>query len=230
MKLGIVLPSYLYSPERRKLARAAFTSLEKTETLIEHTKLLLLVKEGTAADYAGYVTSLSEKFNVVLKTDEGLKGTEQTLACGTDFLLKNYEVDYVTWMGDDALFHPLWLWHLDSLVKRHPDARSWSVYRSVYEWIHRTLDDTGEDVLVRSICGHGMTFTRKEWKGWGVDWRKVSTDVNEITLDLKHYEQRKGERWVTKKSYIQHTGKVGVHCGPETPEWARDFQTEELKA
>lgn len=225
MKLGIVLPSYLYSSERKRLATNAFYSLRKTEPLQREVKLLLLVKHGHAIDYTDAVDMLSERFSVVLKTDEGLAGTEQTLAFGTEWMIKSFGIDHIMWMGDDALFHPLWLWKLDGLIKRHPDAKSWSVYRSAYEWFHKTLDDKGEDVLVRSICGHGMTFTAEEWKEWGVNWRKVSTTVeNTLTLDLIHFDQRPGERWVTKESWIDHTGRVGTHTTELTPEYARDFQ------
>lgn len=224
MKFGIVLPSYIYSDYRKKLAIAAFASLMKTEQLQFETRLLLLVKAGTAGDYAGLLPGLSKAFQVTLKTDEGLVGTEQTLAFGTEWLFNNYTTEFVIWMGDDALFNPMWLWQLDALIRRHPTAKSWSVYRSAYEWFHRTLDDTGEDVSVRSICGHGLTFSKREWRDWGVTWKDVSTDPDKTTLDLLHADQRKGERWVTKKSYIQHTGKEGVHCGVDTPEYARDFE------
>lgn len=224
MKLGIVLPSYLYSFERKRLATEAFYSLMKTEPLQHETRLLILAKSGHSIDYTGVLPGLSDKFSVTLKTDEGLTGTEQTLAYGTQWMFENFGVDYVMWMGDDSLFNPLWLWKLDGLIKRHPEAKSWSVYRSAYEWFHRTLDDKGEDVKVRSICGHGMTFTKKEWTEWGVDWKTVSTDPEAFTLDLVHYEKRQGERWVTKQSFVEHTGKVGVHCNEQTPEFARDFQ------
>jgi hypothetical protein len=199
--------------------------LMESEPLQKGVRLLLLVKQGHSQEYVDVVHGLSKKFSVVLKTDEGLQGTEQTLAFGTTWLFDDFNLDYVTWMGDDALFHPMWLWKLEQLVKRHPEARSWSVYRSAYEWIHRTLSDEGEDVLVRSICGHGLTFSRNEWREWGVDWRTVHAGgPDELTLDLMHWEQRRGERWVTKDSWLQHTGKVGVHCSEQTPEFARNFQ------
>jgi hypothetical protein len=225
MKLGIVLPSFLYNDERKRLAADAFNSLIQTERLEHETRLLLLVKAGHAAEYNGPMEGLTKTFNVILKTDEGLDGTEQTLAFGTQYLLDNFGVDYITWMGDDALFNKMWLWHLEGLIKRHPDAKSWSVYRSAYEWVHKTLDDTGTDVLVRSICGHGMTFTKKEWEEWGIDWKKGKWFCHQgDTLDLVHSEVRAGERWVTKKSWVEHTGKQGVHCTVLTPEHAKDFQ------
>ena len=228
MKLGIVLPSYMYSDERKRLASQAFYSLMDTEPLQQEVRLLLLVKYGRTQEYLSLLDGLSRKFNVILKTDEGLNGTEQTLAFGTHFLFENFGLDYVTWMGDDALFHPLWLWKLESLIRRRPQARSWSVYRSAFEFVHRTLKIEEEDVLVRSICGHGMTLSQQEWKEWGVDWRTGSWGCHQgDTLDLVHSEVRPGERWVTKESWVQHTGRTGVHCTVDIPEYARDFQVVE---
>jgi hypothetical protein len=224
MKLGIVLPSYMYSEERKRLAADAFISLRNSEPLQEQSRLLLLVKAGHSVEYSDVVEKLSDKFGVMLKEDAGLNGTEQTLAFGTELLFNSFGVDYVTWMGDDALFHPMWLWKLEGLIGRHPEAKSWSVYRSAYEWVHKTLSETAEDVSVRSICGHGMTFTNTEWKEWGIKWADAAWGCHQgDTLDLVHSERRPGERWVTKESYIQHTGKVGVHCTAMTPEYARDF-------
>jgi hypothetical protein len=226
MKLGIVLPSFMYSAVRRKLACEAFMSLSRCESLQEETTILLLVKHGTGHEYAVPIENLSKSFRIILRTDEGLEGTEQTLAFGTKWLLDTFAVDYITWMGDDSLFHPMWLWQLESLIKRHPNAVSWSVYRSAYQWFHKTLKTAGEDVLVRSICGHGLTFSRKEWEEWGMDWKKANDYP--MTLDLVHFDERAGERWVTKKSFIEHTGKVGVHCTEDMPEHAVDFQTADV--
>lgn len=192
---------------------------------MEESVLLLLIKSGTAYQYNQYVDNLRKKFRLVIKTDENLNGTEQTLAFGTTYLLEKFGVDYVTWMGDDALFHPLWLWKLEGLIRRHPQAKAWNVYRSAFEWVHRSFKEEGEDVLVRSVCGHGMTFTKKEWLDWGMtaDKARLYGTEGNSTLDLEHMEQRPGERWVTKTSFVEHTGKVGVHCTEHIPEYARDF-------
>jgi len=226
VKLGIVLPSWMYSDERKKLAADTFYSLMETEPLMEETRLLLLVKAGNSQDYLPMLDRLSRKFTVVVKTDEGLVGTEQTLAYGTSFLIDNYGVEYVTWMGDDALFHPMWLWKLNSLIQKHPNARAWSVYRSSFEFVHRTIKVVEDSVLVRSICGHGMTFSKDEWLGWGIKWDDPKTWELEpgATLDIMHPHQRPGERWVTKESWLEHTGRVGLHCTPDVPEYARNFQ------
>jgi hypothetical protein len=223
MKLGIVLPSYLYSEERKRLATDAFISLARTDSLLEPAALMLLIR-GPIQSYTVPLEMLQRKFRMVMKPDDGLEGTEQPLAYGTSWLFENGDVDFVTWMGDDALFNPLWLWRLERLVKNHPDAKSWSVYRSAHEAVHKSLQETGDEVRVRSICGHGLTLSRKEWTEWGIDWRKGSWGCHQgDTLDLVHSEERPGERWVTRESYIQHTGKVGVHCTESIPEYAKNF-------
>jgi hypothetical protein len=222
VKMGIVLPSFLYNDKRKQLADQTFRSLAKTEPRMESTRLLLLVR--SPHEYTTYVELLKDKFNIILKTDEGLTGTEQTLAFGTTWLWENYDLDVITWMGDDALFNPFWLWKLEELIQRHPGARSWSVYRSSFEWFHRTLDEAGEDVSVRSICGHGLTMTKQEWTEWGIDWKVGAWGCPYgDTLDLVHMHEREGERWVTKQSFLEHTGKEGVHATVDTPEYARNF-------
>lgn len=225
MKLGIVLPSLLYSKEREKLAEAAFLSLAKTESLMQETLLLLLIESGTTYQYAPYLDGLRKSFRVFVKTYDDLKGTEQKFAFGTSYMLENFGVDTVTWLADDTLYHPLWLWKLDGLIKRHPEAKAWSVYRSAFEWMHRTIKEEGDDVLVRSVCAHGMTFTKKEWQEWGMTWEeagKYGVD-GQVTLDVEHPDARPGERWVTKQSWLEHTGKTGIHATPELPEYAREF-------
>jgi hypothetical protein len=128
-------------------------------------------------------------------------------------------------MGDDAQFHPEWLIQLLALRERHPDAVAWSVYRSNHERFHAPLVFEDEDVLVRSICGHGLTMSAREWVEWGIDWKKgYWTGGGGDTLDLVHAEQRAGKRWVTRKSYVEHTGwRKGMHCDGSEKEYAQEF-------
>jgi hypothetical protein len=187
--------------------------------------LLLLTKPGS--DYPYPIAELSGPFDLV-RVDEppAVRGTEQTLAYGTGAALAYESVTHVSWMGDDADFNPRWLIELEALILRRPEARAWSVYRSAYEAIHKTLREDGDDVLVRSLCGHGMTFSRQEWTDWGINWeqgRSWPSPVPGDTLDLHHTWARPGERWATRRSYVEHTGVVGLHCQPGIPEHARDF-------
>lgn len=225
MKIGIVLPSWMYNDERTRLATAAFASLSRTSAIDPHPALLILAKFGSGWLYDKFAEALPQ-FDCVLKEDRDLSGTEQTLAWGTQELFNNPAIDYVTWMGDDALFHPDWLLKLQELIVRHPDAKSWSVYRSNHEYFHKTLSVEGDDVLVRSICGHGLTLGRTEWAEWGINWRDGHWFCHSgDTLDLVHAEHRPGQRWVTRKSYVEHTGwRNGVHCTGGEKEYAQEFQ------
>ena len=223
-RFGIVLPSHVYDHKRVPLVREAFCSLERTVTpVLNKPKLLLILKLSDLYYY--HSERLMDSFDVECIPDpQEVRGTEQTLAYGTQHLFDR-GIDYVTWMGDDALFNPMWHSTLAGLVRDKPEALAWSVYRSAYTDVHKTLEEDGPYVKVNSICGHGMTFSKEEWKTWGIDWHSGAWYCSQgDTLDLHHAENRKGERWVTKVSYVDHTGKVGVHCREHIPEHAVDFQ------
>ena len=225
MRNGIVLPSYIYKPDRVELVRQTFQTLEKTETDESNKPKLLLILKLTDSYY--YDTGrLLDAFDVeVIPDPEEVKGTEQTLAYGTQYLF-DQGMDTVTWMGDDAMFNPGWITELRELIARHPDARAWSVYRSAYTDVHQTVEETECDVQVTSVCGHGFTVSQYEWSQWRVDWKAGAWDSPYgDTLDMHHiYVRPGGERWVTKVSWVEHTGKVGLHCREHIPEYAQNFQ------
>jgi len=224
LKFGVVLPTWIYSRSRRIWADAAFRDLTCTQSPSERPYLLLLLGPS---DYNYPVDLLKTVFDcTALAQPENVSGTEQTLAYGTEWVLRETDASHVVWLGDDALFNPRWLVELEGLAGRHPEARGWSVYRSAYEYVHKTLAEDDKDVLVRSLCGHGMTFSREEWVAWGINWQQGKMWTNPHggeTLDLHHVWARPGERWATRRSYIDHTGKTGFHCQPQIPEYARDF-------
>lgn len=227
MKFGVVLPTWVYSRTRQVWADAAFRDLVLTQSPSEMPHLLLLVGP---ANYNYPTEELGKVFHcTAFPQPENVSGTEQTLAYGTEWMLGETDATHIVWLGDDALFNPRWLIELEALIGRHPEARGWSVYRSAYEQIHKTLVETESDAMVRSLCGHGLTFTREEWVAWGIHWQQGKMWTNPTggeTLDLHHVWARPGERWVTKRSYIQHTGTTGFHCQPQIPEHARDFVSE----
>lgn len=227
MRFGIVLPTWCYNEKRRELLTQAFHSLGWTKMPSERPHLALIVRGEHQEAYQAAVNDVF--FTEMVKQPETVSGTEQTLAFGTQHLLNWFEsITHIVWMGDDALFNPNWLIELEALINRHPNAMAWSVYRSAHERFHAPLEFTpdGLDVRVKSICGHGMTFSRKEWADWGIDWKAGVAWPNPEagdTLDLHHAYYRQGERWVTKKSYVQHTGREGLHCTPDIPEYAQEF-------
>src|SRR5579864_3684039 len=224
MKYGIVLPTYAYNVERLQLAMAGFNSLARTE-VEEKPVLLVMHRQGIGHYYEPI--NLSTRFETYIVPDSnGVVGTEQTLAFGTEALFTDHNCNYVTWMGDDALFHPQWHMKLRKLIEDKPDAYSWSVYRSAYEKYHQTLFEEGDYINVSSICGHGMTISKEEWRAWGINWRDgVWNSPAGNTLDLHHcFARTEPKRWTTKVSYIEHTGRHGLHCTPDLPEYAVNFQ------
>jgi len=225
MKFGVVLPTWVYSRARQSWADAAFRDLVRTRIPSETPHLLLLLGPS---DYKYPIDELGKVFHcAAFPQPENVAGTEQTLAWGTQYIFDNFpDITHAVWMGDDAAFHSDWLIELEALIQRHPEARSWSVYRSAHTTYHATIREEGTDVLVKSICGHGMTFSREEWAAWGIDWRHGKMWVCPTggeTLDLHHPWARPGERWVTRQSYVDHTGRTGFHCQPHIPEWAQNF-------
>lgn len=225
MQRGIVLPTYLYDVGRSVLARAAFESLAKT--VVESDAHLLIIRRPASYDVLtdDVMTVLANKFTVeLIQEPSNCVGTEQTLAYGTQHLFDG-GCAYVTWMGDDALFHPLWWKKLEQLTLDKPEAKAWSVYRSAYEEFHQTVQEEDDYAQATTLCGHGMTFSKQEWQAWGIDWQVGSwNSYAGDTLDLYHSQMRGGEYWTTKVSYVEHTGKVGIHCRAEMPEHAVLFQ------
>ena len=227
MQLAVVLPSWVYDTERARLANLAFETLAKTRTrhFARTPWLGLLIREPKIPFQYPTYEELSPNLELgMLGQGVQLSGTEQTLAYGTQTFFDK-GADYVTWMGDDALFHPEWLHELQKLIYRHPDAKCWSVYRSAHTAFHKTLEERDGDVMTASICGHGFTISKQEWTEWGINWRDGAWCCHAgDTLDLVHAQNRPGERWCTGVSYIEHTGRYGQHCRPHIPEWAQFFQ------
>lgn len=227
MRLAIVLPSLIQTPERARLADLCFKTLAKTniEGLGSPYLIVLTRPSPIKYDYYKFLRGSAIDFTV-MEQPIRLEGTEAPLVYGSDYAEKLGK-DYIMWMGEDALFHPHWLWELHELIGRHPEAKAWSVYRSAHEEYHKTLDQDMiySDAMVSSLCAHGMTFTVAEWKAWKEKFVCIQhiAEFN-TTLDLVHPVDRPGERWCTEVSYIEHTGRTGVHTHPEAPEWAVDFQ------
>jgi hypothetical protein len=227
MKFGVVLPTHCYNQQRVMWATAAFLSLAKSSQPSKRPLLMIIEHKDSLLRQAAHMLYVPPKFEVELvEQPDTIGGTEQTLAWGTEQVLLQPDISHVVWMGDDALFNSHWLTQLEGLINRHPDAKGWSVYRSAHVRYHAPLEFSGPDVLVRSLCGHGMTFTRWEWAEWGIHWtqgQRWPAPSGGNTLDLHHAYHRAGERWCTKQSYVQHTGTAGVNVTPGIPEYALEF-------
>jgi hypothetical protein len=229
MKFGIVLPTHCYNQQRMFWAIAAFQSLAKTLQPEKRPLLLLIPHKDSLLDKEPHLLYQPPAFqNEIVQQPDSIGGTEQTLAWGTEQVFLNPDISHCVWMGDDALFNPHWLQQLENLILRHSEAKAWTVYRSAHVRYHAPLmtDSSSGDVLCRSLCGHGMTFTRWEWQEWGIHWsqgQRWPSVSGGNTLDLHHACNRPGDRWSTARSYVQHTGTAGVNVTPGVPEFAIDF-------
>lgn len=225
MKFALVMPCWPRTDERFRLANECFASLLRTEFTDTTPLLLLLYKPGP---YVYPVEDLRRKFWLLYweQAHEGriIEGVDQPLVYGSG-LAAEYGADFIIHLGEDTLFNPRWLIELEALIKRHPGARAWSVYRSAHTAVHKTVREEGDDVLVRSINGNGLCVSREEWKTWGLYWTQATywTSPHGTTLDMHHFSNRPGERWVTRRSYIEHTGRDGQHTKPHIPEFAQEF-------
>jgi hypothetical protein len=227
MRFGIVFPTWIYKRERIELADACFRTLLHTKGNGGSKPLfVMLVKD---APYAYPVWELREVFDVVSLPQRAngaeFKGVSQPLIYGTDLVFK-HGADFAIHLNDDSLFHPEWLLQLEGLIKRRPRAVVWSIYHSAHTKIHKELRFDGPDVLVQSINGDGFTIAKQEWLAWGQRWQDHAWPRDPrtvVTLDYKHFLERTGERWVTKMSYMEHTGRDGIHCKPGIPEYALNF-------
>jgi hypothetical protein len=221
IKFGFVLPIYLYNPERVAWAKRSFASLRKTQA-IDHMPILLFVAKSEHFDAEGLESQ--EDFpgfgRVIIQQPYDAANIDAAVTYGFDSLFRMFpEITHGCFLADDFIYNPVWLSELRALILRHPDAKSWSVYRSGNTKHHRTLQSEGVDMLVTSISGPGA-ITWEEWKDWNFDYRKFPVG---ISLDILHSRERIGDRWVTQKSYIQQIGVRGMHNTDQECDTSLDF-------
>jgi hypothetical protein len=233
-KYGIVLPTYINSDERHKIAERSYASLYRTFVAPEDRPLRIMIVAAGARSFDlafSYEAKEWDYFDIgVFRQPPQVIGLEPSAAWIVEQFFARTDCTHVIELADDMIYHPNWFIELKSLVARHPGAKAWSVYRSAHTLHHRTMQtEIGSgDHLVTSLAGNGTCWTREEWIAWGVHWTKGpwSVPTGGDTLDLHHAYFRPGERWATDKSFIEHVGIVGIHCHAGTPEHALNFQGE----
>jgi len=218
-KYGMVLISYIRGSQREEWARRSFEGLTRTNTKGLVKPSLLLSYKDTGFDYKPYVDKWAEKFELVYGEDpEHVIGLDPIFIYSANHMLELWpDRTHIVFLTDDVLYNPEWLQQLDGLIERHPDGKAWTVYRSAYEYHHKTMQicDNG-DIEVRSISGIG-TISVQEWREYNPDWKighggfYVMSPEGGCTLDLHHAWERKGQRWSTGASYWDHIGMVGTH-------------------
>jgi hypothetical protein len=241
IKFGLVLVSYIYSPERAAWADRSFFGLGRTNTEGLGYKPAMQFTYKTPPtvpfDYFRYVVEWTSKFDGRATEEPAeVKGLDPIVIWSFNKMVaERPDVSHLILLTDDVLYHPDWLLQMHGLVERHPDARAWTVYRSSYIRHHKTVkyDEWADDHSVTSIAGIGC-MTRQEWQEYAPDWRRghggfpvPEENGGGNTLDLHHAYARPGERWATGKSYWQHIGMKGTH-GNSNCETAADFVGEGL--
>ena len=246
-KFGCILPTYLYSAERRAMAERSYASLARTEIpeADRPLRVFVVAVDGPAGDVAlkGFAPFFDLQPDTriwLLKAGaamgmkvwlqpSGISGPDMAVAWIAEKFFAETDYTHVIELADDMVYNPAWFVALQDLVARHPQARAWSVYRSAHVRHHRTLQQVGGDHLVTSLAGNGTCWTREEWAAWGVTWQSGSwpNPVSGNTLDLHHGYFRPGERWATDKSFMQHIGVTnGLHVVKGIPEHAVNFAGE----
>jgi hypothetical protein len=227
VRFALIIPSWITNEYRAGLAKRAFETLVRTNVPLGWPLplLLLLVKPSA---FAYPYDALRKRFWLYPREQrhEGqwFAGCDQPVVYASEVAIE-MGATHLVWLAEDTLYHPDWLLRLAELVQAKPGAVAWSAYRSAHTAVHTTLEEAGEFVRVRSINGTGLTVSADEFFKWGIRWQQGPTWRSEhgTTVDMHHLAARPGDRWVTRRSWIEHTGRVGAHARPGVPEWAIDF-------
>lgn len=233
MRFGLILASWIYDEQRQVWAQKSFNSLAKTKTVkLDTIPVLQFTYKPSGVVFTPFFLAWSHKFLVsVTEQPKFVRGLDPTLIWSADKVFAEYkDVTHVMFIMDDYLFKPTWLKQLEGLIDRHPKAKAYSVYRSANSRHHWTVKrNSYGDHKVTSISGIGAV-SREEWMAYKPDWKLGHGHYNVpenngggYTVDLHHPWARPGDRWVTDKSYIQHIGVEGIHCGVGVPERALNF-------
>lgn len=211
MKFGFVLISNVYNPIRDVLASTSLTSLAKTNMEGINRPSMVLSIATTAFDYNPYVEQFKEKWDVVVTPDVNAGMISNLFVLGVDVLLKDESITHFFFMADDFIYNPEWLRQLTSLIERRPDGIAWAVYRSSYIRHHRILSEDKDDCLMSMHDAVGAV-NRSEWLEYQTphrtDYTVPENQGGGCTIDVHHAFARPGNRWATKRDYMQN---IGVH-------------------
>ena len=225
VRFGIVLPCSIYAHHRQRNALRSLASLARTVVGdLPTPTLFFVVKPVRNTEAIVAHRSFPQFAKQVVYQPADAADVDAAVAYGFE-CLADRGFDRILHVCDDFIYHPGWLLELRDLIGRHPDAIACSVYRSGYSGNHWTIETRGQDNLVNSISSTGA-ITPAEWKAWGMRYQDVSE--RGATLDVLHGRQRRGERWVTEKSYIQQLVGYGVHSAPYDPDQALEFVGERV--
>src|ERR1700751_1652689 len=141
-KYALVLNSFVYAPHRVPYVSNSLNSLVRTHVEGMNDPILQFTFKKSDYDYDKHLQLLGTKFWIQLneETDFGSEGIDPTFICSVNNVLLMYpEVTHITYLTDDMLYNPEWLHQLDNLIHRHPEAKAWTVYRSMHTKHHRIV-------------------------------------------------------------------------------------------
>lgn len=194
MKLGLVIPVYLYDQQRYNWAKASLQSLSRT-IIPGKTPVVLFVIKSTKPPYDTEHMVKTEWLPFECKYMEQPLDAKSIDACnvfGWDHLIQlSPDVTHLAMATCDWLWNKDWLIELESLIARHPKAKAWWVYRSAHEKYHKTLR-IENDVLVRSMNAGGC-FTVEEYKSLGLKYSDCRLDAPRV-YDAT-YNENTGNLW-----------------------------------
>ncbi len=224
MRLGFAIVSYVYNAERLAIANRSFNSLAKTNVQgLVRPVLQIMYNPKSLLMYGDVFDVLTPAWEVYTDADTTV-GFNALVSAAGDHLIKEHEdITHIGFLWDDFVYNSEWLQELNSLIKRHPEAKAWSIYRSSYTRHHRIIGGDKTDVLMTMHDGIG-TMTREEWIEYGASQRTDFTCPESMgggcTIDIHHAYERSGERWATSRDYCEN---LGVHSFLGRQDQAIDF-------
>jgi len=214
MKFGLAFVTHVYNEERANVVARTLPSLARTNTEGLERPVLRVTYRPNGFCYDQYFEALKEKFDVDVHTDPPDMNQFFVIIqdAGLKLLAEHPDVTHLGFMCDDSLCNPEWLQELVKLIGRHPDGIAWAVYRSAYSVYHCIVGGDETDVLMNMHDGIGCV-TREEWQYF-------CRNGYVGCPDMTHAGHRPGNRWATKRDYIQNLGR---HPGIEDVDCAIDF-------
>jgi len=160
VRFGFVLPVYVYNVFRERLAQASFASLCRsvTEGLDAPPVIIFVAKPEpqtvnvvNSFKFPGFIYDvIAEPADATSIDACFIYGLQRMVATCPD-------VTHLGFLTNDWVYNKRWLFHLQEIINRHPDAKACWVYRSAFEKMHKTIktDDPSGDILVRSFNAAG---------------------------------------------------------------------------
>ena len=195
MRFGFVIPIYTVNEQRRNWAVASLRSLAKTVVIGEPPVICFVLNSAKENESEGIIRSsgLSQFDVMLIEQPPDAASIDACNIFGWSHILKTRpDITHLAMMTVDWLYNPRWLIELENIIQRHPQARAWWVYRSAFEFFHKTLR-IEEDVLVRSFNAGGC-FPAADYRAWNPDYHNFRISAPRVT-DAR-FDENTGNLWM----------------------------------